>query len=74
MAHSRVVQLTLTFVGASLLAISWELSGRRVLAPIVALALVALDTYALRPDTELTRATLRIDGVLDGGATTAAAG
>lgn len=53
--------LALAFVQAALCALSWELAGRSVVAPALALALAASDVYVLRPDTEQTRVTLPLD-------------
>lgn len=56
-------QFLLAFVHASTCALAFELSGRSVVAPAVALALTAADVYVLRPDTEQSRATLQLSAL-----------
>ena len=58
---AKLTQLTLSFVSAALCGVAFELSGRSILGPSLALAFAAVDTYVLRPDPELTRVTLELD-------------
>ena len=61
---ARFSQILLGFVQASACGIAWELSGRSIVAPAVALALTAMDVYVLRSDTELSRATLALSSLV----------
>ena len=58
---AKLTQLTLSFVSAALCGVAFELSGRSILGPSLALAFAAVDTYVLRPDPELTRVTLELE-------------
>ena len=44
-------------------AIVYELGGRSVVGPALAVAFSAVDTYVFRPDTELTRVTIQLDAL-----------
>ena len=63
-SEARFSQYALSFAHAGMCALLWELAGRSLLAPTLALALAAADVYVLRPDTEQSRARIKLDAVL----------
>ena len=60
---AKVDQLLLAFASSAMCAIVYELGGRSVVGPALAVAFSAVDTYVFRPDTELTRVTIQLDAL-----------
>jgi len=58
-----LTQSSNAFVASLAFALSWQAAGGALIAPIVARAFVALDTYVLRPEPENARVSVPLSAV-----------